>query len=350
MLHLLKHPKILLLVSCFLFLASCNSDKERDWNISLQSLNKPVEIIDIRKEFYSTMPISEFRKKYPFYLQEAVSDSTYQAQRTDAAELEVNKEIDKILPKIKLKEELAVLFQHIQHYFPKFKTPKVYLVNAMYFALPDENERLQKCVSPILYSSEDNILFIPLDCFLGNGNKYYNSQEFYVEKYIQKSMTIENILPKTSLAISQNIVPFDGSKKAFLNYIMYYGKLMLLQDAFLPETSDANKIGYTNENIEWCFSNEKNMWDYFIRNDYLYSDNEDLLQRFIFPAPFSKFFTADEDNQSVDLESPGQAGIWLGWQIMRKYANTHPNESLAEILANINFQQQFENAKYKPQE
>ncbi len=349
MIDTIKPLKRLFLVSCFLLLASCNNSNERDWNISLQSLNDPVEIIDVRKDFYSSMTLENFRKKYPFYLQENVSDSTYQAQRTDPAELEVNAAIDKIIPKIKLQEELTLLFQHIQHYFPKFKTPKVYLVNAMYFALPDENERLQKVSSPILYIADENQLFIPLDCFLGNGNKYYNSKEFYIENYIQKSMNPENILPKTALAISQNVVPFDNSKKVFLNYIMYYGKQMLLQDAFLPNTSDALKLGYTDDNIDWCYSNEKNMWDYFIRNDYLYSDNDDLLQRFIYPAPFSKFFTADEDNQSVDLESPGQAGIWLGWQIMRKYANTHQEENLAEILANTNFQQQFENANYKPE-
>ena len=38
----------------------------------------------------------------------------------------------------------------------------------------------------------------------------------------------------------------------------------LLKDLLLPEYSDADKIGYTPEQIKWCEENENYMWRYFI--------------------------------------------------------------------------------------
>jgi len=330
------------LVSFFfgMILFSCNK-KENKWNISTEKLNSKLEVIDIRKEYYSSMSLDEFRQKYPFYLSDSTADEVYEQQRKDPAELKINEEITKKLSLVDLNQELETLFEHIQYYFPKFIAPKVYLTNSMF-----SDDIL---FNPVFYQVETNSVFIACDYFLGNGNIFYNNKEINLDKYVQRSMNPENIVPKVAFAISENILPFDKSKKGFLNYIVYYGKMMTLQDAFLPETSDEWKIGYTKEEIEWCRTNEYNMWNYFIKNDYLFSDNEDLLKRFIYPAPFSKFFTFDEDNKSVDLDSPGQAGIWLGWQIMRSYFQNNSDVKLEKVLANTDFQEIFNQAKYKPE-
>ena len=57
----------------------------------------------------------------------------------------------------------------------------------------------------------------------------------------------------------------------------------------------------------------------------LFSTDSKLPSRFINPAPFSKF------NLELDGESPGRLGQYIGWQIVRAYAN-RSDASLKEIL------------------
>ena len=58
-------------------------------------------------------------------------------------------------------------------------------------------------------------------------------------------------------------------------------------------------------------------------------------------APFSKFYL------EIDNESPGRVGAWIGWQIVRSYAENHPDVKLQDLLA-LDAKTLFEQSKYKP--
>jgi uncharacterized protein YjaZ len=125
-----------------------------------------------------------------------------------------------------------------------------------------------------------------------------------------------------------------------LSQMIYYGKQLYLKDLLLPDYNDAQKMGYTPEQITWCQENESYMWRYFISKEMLYSNDQKLAMRFIDPAPFSKFYL------EIDNESPGQVGSWIGWQIVRSYMNN--NEVSLTDLLNANAKEIFEKSKYKP--
>ena len=57
----------------------------------------------------------------------------------------------------------------------------------------------------------------------------------------------------------------------------------------MPQSTDAQKMGYTNEQIQWVIDNEVYMWQYFVQKQLLYNTDPSLTQRFIDPAPFSSF-------------------------------------------------------------
>jgi hypothetical protein len=40
------------------------------------------------------------------------------------------------------------------------------------------------------------------------------------------------------------------------------GKELYFKDVLLPDYSDADKMGYTKEQLEWCIENESYMWRY----------------------------------------------------------------------------------------
>jgi uncharacterized protein YjaZ len=115
---------------------------------------------------------------------------------------------------------------------------------------------------------------------------------------------------------------------------------LYLKDVLLPETSDAEKIGYTQEQITWCQENESYMWRYFMQEQLLYSTDSKLSTRFINTAPFSKFYL------EIDNESPGRVGTWIGWQIVRSFMNN--NDVNLQQLLQMDPIEIFQNSKYKP--
>jgi uncharacterized protein YjaZ len=128
--------------------------------------------------------------------------------------------------------------------------------------------------------------------------------------------------------------------RTFLAQMLYEGKKMYLQDLLLPDQKDAIKMAYTEEELEWVKENEVYIWQYFIEKQVLYQTDPEWVERFLEPAPFSKFYL------QLDNESPGRIGRWIGWQIVRKYREQH--ETTIEDLIKLPAQQLFNQSKYKP--
>ena len=122
--------------------------------------------------------------------------------------------------------------------------------------------------------------------------------------------------------------------------MIHEGKKMYLLDSYLPSISDREKIGYSQDKLNWATVNEEQIWMYFIDNKLLFSTDTKLSQRFLENAPFSKFYMA-QDNLS-----PGKIGVWIGWQIVRSYMKQN-DVSLQELLK-IDESDLFNKSKYKP--
>ena len=108
----------------------------------------------------------------------------------------------------------------------------------------------------------------------------------------------------------------------------------------IPFISDAEKIGYTEAQMEWSQANESQIWSYFIEKELLYSTDSKLPSRFIAEAPFSKFYL------QLDNESPGRLGQYIGWQIVKAYANTTGVDVLKILQTEP--EEIFRKSKFKP--
>lgn len=314
-------------LSLALWTLSCHNKETKNWDIELKQPLPPVELVDISQSFYDAhIPLAEFQKEYPWF-QGTVSDEDYAKRRLDTREIEIYKTAKKQLNDTQLKKDLATLFAHIQYYFPKFVAPKVFLYSSA----------VQGVEIPVFYKPEENWLFIDMAAFMGKGNHYYQG----VDLYLQESMNPENLVPTVSRALAEHIVPLDRAHRKFIDDIAYEGKLMMLQDAFLPNTSDVLKIGYSPEQEAWAKANEANIWNYFVENDLLFSDDARLIERFLAPAPFSKFYT------EIDNESAPKAGVFIGWQMCRAYFKQLPDTSLAEFILKTKGEDILKQSKYK---
>jgi hypothetical protein len=322
-----KHILVILgLISCLSF-HNCKKENENPWKIEIKNPVQKVEVIDISKKFYDeSVPLELFKQKYPWF-QGTVSDEDFKLRRSDVKEIAIYQQAISKIDIAKLNRELTDLFSHIKNYFPKFKEPKVFLYSSA----------LQGAMDPIFFQSEQNMLFIDITGFMGENNSNYK----LIEQYFQKSMNPQNIVPKVSAILAEYFVPRNADRQKFIDDLVYQGKLMILQDAFLPNFPDYLKINYTQKQLEWAIANEANIWNYFVENNLVFGDDPRLVERFIKPGPFSKFY------MEIDNESSPQIGIFIGWRICRKYFQENPKTKLTDFLT-MNAQEVFNQSNYKP--
>ena len=306
---------------CFFFL-SCNKKNTIEKAVTEIPLEVKIERFD--KIFFETPPqdLEKVKKEFPYFFPAGNDNIIWLNKMQDPLWRELYTEVQKKYANIEpVKSELTSLFKHIKYYFPKTKTPKVITI-----------------ISEMDYSNKaiyaDSLVIISLELYLGKEHKFYQFPNYIKQNFEQKQI-MPDIVSSFSL---QKIAPLTDKK--MLSQMIYYGKQLYLKDLLLPEYSDADKMGYSEQQIIWCQENESYMWRYFLENEMLYSDDQKLIPRFINPAPFSKFYL------EIDNESPGQVGAWIGWQMVRSFAKNN-NVPLSDLLK-MNAKEIFEKSKYKP--
>lgn len=312
-----------LLLSVFVMFFGCKKTDEIEEKIR----NIPIEINLHRfdRDFANTKPenFSILKKEYPAFFPEQYPDEFWIKKMNDTLQIELENETLKNFPEDdEIKDVLEPLFRHIKYYFKNFRTPAVYTVTS-------EVDYLQKVILA------DSILIIELDNYLGEDHEFYIG----IEKYFVKNMRPSQIGPDVAGAYAKTFV-VSPKRNTFLDLIIYYGKKLYLKDLWLPNISDAEKIGYTEEEFQWAEENEIYMWQYFIENETLYSSDPKLQARFLNPAPFSKFYL------EIDNESPGMLGRYLGWKIVRSYMKN--NKTDVRELIMLDAEELFNKSKYKP--
>lgn len=312
---------VFVILSVFLF--SCNN--ARNVEEEIEKIPMDVEIIRFDKEFASATPadLPKLKGEFPAFFPKQYNDSIWVEKLIDTLQDQLESEVLKIFPKEEALEEVLVpLFQHIKYYFPEFKTPLVVTTTS------DVDYRNKVILA-------EAMLVLGLDNYLGSEHHFYEG----IDKYISKEMKPSQIGPDIAEAYAQQCIK-PPSKGSFLGQIVYYGKELYLKDLWLPNISDAEKIGYTEEEFQWAEENEEYMWRYFIEKELLYSTDPKLGARFISPAPFSKFYL------EIDNESPGMLGRYLGWKIVRAYMEN--NTTAIQQLMIVDADEIFTNSKYKP--
>ncbi|MFM2370053.1 MAG: GldB [Bacteroidota bacterium] len=314
--------KNLFFVVLCLFLLSCEKKNKIENAVDKIPLEVKVERFD--KVFFETSPkdLEKVKAAFPFFFPEGNDNSIWLNKMQDPIWRELYTEVQKKYADFTpVKVELESLFKHIKYYFPQTKTPKV-------ITIISEMDYKNK----VIYA--DSLVIISLELYLGKNHKFYQ-----FPNYIKQNFEQRQIMPDVvSSFSSRKIAPVID--KNMLSQMIYFGKQLYLKDLLLPNYSDAEKMGYTPEQMKWCEENESYMWRYFIEKEMLYSDDQKLIPRFINAAPFSKFYL------EIDNESPGQVGAWIGWQIVRSYIKNN-DVPIADLLK-TDAKEIFVKSKYKP--
>jgi gliding motility-associated lipoprotein GldB len=283
-----------------------------------------IERFDKMFHLASADDIPELKKTYPFLFPSKFNDSVWIKRQKDSLQLLLLENVEqKFVSMAPLEDDLEYLFKHLKYYFPKTPTPRVIgVINNVDYQ------------SKTIYT--DSLLLISLDTYLGTDHHLYEGIPQYVRQEMDDKFLTSHVASKFA---AKKIPPTKD--RSLLSQMIYFGKQVYLKEWVLPQSSDAQKMGYTDEQIQWVIDNEVYMWQYFVQKQLLYNTDPSLDQRFIEPAPFSKFYL------EIDNESPGSVGVWMGWQIIKSFMNRYPDTEINALL-NLPAQTLFSKSNYKP--
>ena len=335
----------LLLILAFLTpLISCRNNHYR---VSTSSIDADLEVKRLEKDLFSIDPdelipaVPAIREKYRSFLQlfsyvintGSIDDPEFGDFLlrfcTDKQNNEVYEYTMKVFSDISgIEKDLEEAFRHYLHYFPGYTLPRVFT-----------------CITgfnnSIITVTGDTVLGISLDRYLGADCEYYPQLGIY--GYISARMTPDYIISDCMFgwALSKWEFESDGyAASNVLTQIIHNGKLKYFTKCMLPEEMDEILFGFTPEQMKFCRNNEKQMWQYLIEHDLLFSTDQFLIRKLTDEAPFTSYFTN---------ESPGRAAVWLGFRIIESYMMKNPGTSLEDLMNESDVQIILEKAKYSPE-
>lgn len=319
----MKQPFYSILFVFILFLGCKQESKDAK---QIAKVNVTLDVARFDREIADAKPadIPVLKEKYPYLFPVQYPDGLWVAKLRDTLQISLLKEVNVAFGDFnKQEKDLKLFYQHVKYYFPEEVEPKVITV------VSDVNYS-----SPIILTNK--LLLLGLDNYLGSDHKFYQGLQNYVAESLDKKYLITDV----ANAFAKKVVPYPAKDRTFLAQLVYYGKELYVKDKLIPFVTDAEKIKYSQEDLDWAFANEEQIWRNFIENQYLYSTDKDLNKRFLDPAPFSKF------QLELDIESPGRLGRFLGWQIVRSFMSN--NEVTLQQMLNLPAEEIFKKSNYKP--
>jgi hypothetical protein len=333
--------KTFLFVLIIISFASC---KRNPLKVKISDIKKDIEFVDFSKSLFrigqsdTLSEIAQLSNAHPDFfnlftyriiriggIQDDFFPEAIMQFVTDTMILDVKKLVEEEFHDIdKIQKQINKSFKYYQYHFPDKNLPTVYTYVSGF--------------NQSVVTAED-IIGISLDKYLGRDCDYYK-QLRTAPQYKILNMHKDKIA--SDVAYAWGMSDYDQTNKAtnLMGNILHHGKLMYFVDAMLPEMHDSLKIGYTTDQLRFCENNEAQMWNYLIEKKMLFSNNRMDIIRYINDAPSTSGFP---------LESPGRAGVWLGWQIVRKYMKKYPETTLPQLMDNTDYQQILNDSEYFPE-
>ena len=315
--------KITTILLVLISLYSCENEDKIEKEISKIDVEFTVERFD--KVFAEANPnnLIQLKETFPFLFSKRIPDSLWIQRMNDTLQNELSSEvINKFEDFQSIESDIQGLFQHLKYYDKTFSEPRIVTLTS------DVDYRNKTIVT-------DTIVLIALDTYLGKEHYFYGGIQDYLKQNFESEQIVSDLATKYAEKYS-----FQSQRKTLLDEMIYFGKLLYFKDKVIPFKSDAEKMGYTEEQLVFAIDNEQYIWRYFIEKEMLYNTDSSLTSRFIAPAPFSKFYL------ELDTESPGRLGQFIGWQIVRSYMENN-DTTLMEMLQTEAIEI-FNNANYKP--
>ena len=313
------------IAALFLFISVFSCDRKSALQKEIQAITMEVSVERFDQVFMKIKAenLAYLKIPYPFLFPNQTPDSVFIKRTQDPIQKLIQASVDSVFVNFESTElDLRSLYKHIKYYNPSLKKPRLITVYS------DIDYRNKVIVT-------DSIVLICIDNYLGATHEFYDGFYSYIKKNMKKDQIVMDLADNYAARWINS-----PRRNTFLEELVYQGKKLYLKDLWVPSAEDHIKIGYTEDEFQWAEDNEFYIWQYFIENELLYSNELKLLTRFINPGPFSRF------NLELDSESPGSIGRYMGWKIIRSYVKNNDTPLLQ--MLQMDAQSIFNKAKFKP--
>jgi gliding motility-associated lipoprotein GldB len=220
-----------------------------------------------------------------------------------------------------IEDQFTQAFRFLKFYYPEFKVPEIQTIITGF--------------GRDLFVS-DSIIIIGLDFYIGKNASY---RPLDLPQYILSRYEKEYIVPSCILLMSRKYNYQDPKDNTMLADMIYYGKSYYFADQILPDTPDSVLIGYSAEELSDVYENQEVIWAHFIENQLLYEKSHFIKKKYI-----------DERPKTLEIgnKAPGRIGVWLGWEIVRRFMEENDQLKLPQLMEIDDAQRIFTQSKYKP--
>lgn len=338
-----KFSQIYLFFAALLALFSCKQNNRPDvedikLDIAIERFDKDV-VAGMNKGPQQTDQVlaKQYGYFYQDYVTRIVGNGAYSGPEIldvlykDQAFRDLSHDADSVFKDMApIEKELTTTFKYIKHYYPKVNVPRFIAFISGF-----------EVQTPI----GDGYMGIGLDMFLGRDSRFYPAIVSSVPQYISRRFTPTYVVPRLAETFArEDLFPERDEDRTLLAKMVHNGKILYFMDQVLDEkVPDSVKIGYTDKQLGWCTTYEGNIWGYFMEHELLFKTDYQKIQVYLSEGPFTPGL--GEKNQSAP-----KLGVWMGWQIVRKYMKENPDVSLTELMADTDAEKILRASKYKPRQ
>jgi hypothetical protein len=314
-------------------------------NLTLERFERDFFAIDTNQ---LTVSIKQLQTKYPSFAKDfiqnilglppAPDDTAVQAaiKKFISDYRPVKDSVEKKFPQMKeIEEDVEEGLRYVKHYFPQYKMPEKLIT----FIGPMD-AYFQASLGGYGDVLTTDALAVGLQMHLGRDFSLYKSEmgQALFPAYISRRFSPEYIPVNCIKNIIDDMFPDKSSGKALVEQMVEKGKRLYLLDKLMPDTHDTLKTGYTSKQLEGSYENEGLIWNFFLKNGLVYNNDPSIIKGYIGDAP---------NTPELGEGSPGYVGLFVGWQIVKKYMDSKKEVPLTTLM-NTDPRKIFEDSKYRP--
>lgn len=316
-----------------LLLFSCNSKKKKEYpDVSHIKAEVDIKRLDrFLQDVNSVEEVDSLLAAEPVFAEAFLKASGYPHRKVLSYrffELLSDPGIDTLFTEVEktfgdlsdIEKQFESAFKHIKYYYPEFTVPTVKTV-----------------VTGILHDMHlsDSLIILGLDYYLGPDGKYTPDIPTYIAERYQK----EYMVPQCILLMSTGFNANDRKDQTALADMIFYGKSYYFTRQMIPGISDTLITGYSGKEAREITEHEDIIWAGLLENEALYETSHIIKEKFLGERP---------KTYEIGENCPGRIGRWVGYRIVSKYMENHPEVTLRQLMANPDAQQIFTESAYRP--
>ncbi len=309
---------VLLIVSCKNNALEINTEKV---DFTLNSMNFSSEFLT--KNVLDIQKLNAYKKNYPEVFSyhfgycygtgitvDSVSNNKLELfYRSDYIQ-KVQKRCNEKFPDVTTQnKQIEEGFKHLKAHLPASKFPK----NLLY---------INSNFASSAFCTKNEIV-IGLERYLGAKTDVIQElppSQFY--DWIKEAMDSRYLERDAVCAwiITHIISPSEDQTN--IEAIIEWGKIIYLTEAAFPTMEKSKIIRYSEKNYNWAIANEKNFWDFIVKQNLLFTKSQEDQRNLLAEGPFTA---------GLPQKAPDRLGQFLGWRIIQSYMEQN-NVTVAEMV------------------